>query len=107
MLKWKKSCLADCCLPAVFLRKQGNMPRSPLYIAELQENPVAIKRKTITVIDRAQPGEHPDTQHSNFKFYQDRETGDVVLHLTRYSERGVENGRWLLADLYQYRVALE
>src|ERR1043166_7274136 len=58
-------------------RPEGNMPRSPLYIAEIQESPVAIKRNTITVLDRAQPGEHPDTRHSNFKFYQDRETGDV------------------------------
>jgi hypothetical protein len=82
------------------------MPRSPLYIAEVQENPVALKRSTITAIDRAQPGEHPDTQHSNFKFYQDRETGDVVFYLTRYSERGVDDGAWLKADLYEYRVAL-
>ena len=85
----------------------GNMPRSPLYIAEMQEDLVAIKRKTITVIDQAQPSEHPDTQHSNFKFYQDRETGDIVLYLTRYGARGYENNSWMLADLYQYRIALE
>ena len=88
-------------------RAEGNMPRSPLYIAEIQEKPVAIKRDTIAVIDRAQPGEHPDTQHSNFKFYQDRETGDVVFYLTRYSERGVDNGAWLQADHYQYRVSID
>jgi hypothetical protein len=88
-------------------RPNGNMPRSPLYIAEMQENPVAFKRKTITAIDRVQPGEHPDTQHSNFKFYQDRVTGDLVLYLTRYGERGYDNDRWILADLYQYRIALE
>ncbi|MBI4024920.1 MAG: exo-alpha-sialidase [Verrucomicrobia bacterium] len=89
-------------------RPNGNMPRSPLYIAEMQESPVAIKRKTITVIDRAQPGEHPDTQHSNFKFYQDRETGDVVLYLTRYGERGYPPAaEWIDADLYQYRVSLD
>lgn len=88
-------------------RAEGNMPRSPLYIAELSENPVAIKRSTITVLDRTQPGEHPDTQHSNFKFYQDRETGDVVFYLTRYSERGVDDGAWLRADHYQYRASVE
>ena len=82
------------------------MPRSPLYIAEIQEDPVAIKRETITVIDRAGPGEHPDTQHSNFKFYQDRITGDVVVYLTRYGERGYENDTWIMADLYQYRVTM-
>jgi hypothetical protein len=82
------------------------MPRSPLYIAEIQEDPVAIKRDTITVLDRAQPGEHPDTQHSNFQFYQDRESGDLVFYLTRYSERGVDNGAWLKADHSQYRLNL-
>jgi len=88
-------------------RPVGNMPRSPLYIAEVQENPVALRRDTITVIDRAQPGEHPDTQHSNFKFYQDRETGDLVFYLTRYSERGVDDGAWMRADHYEYRVAID
>jgi hypothetical protein len=88
-------------------RPDGNMPRSPLYIAEILEEPFAIRRSTLAVIDRARPGEHPDTQHSNFKFYQDRVTGDVVLYLTRYGERGYEHGRWILADLHQYRVALD
>ena len=88
-------------------RARGNMPRSPLYIAEMQESPfVALKRNTITIIDQAQPGEHPETQLSNFKFYQDRQTGDVVLYLTRYSERGVDDGKWLMADAYQYRVQM-
>jgi hypothetical protein len=87
-------------------RPHGNLPRSPLHIAEIQEDPVAIQRETITVIDRAQPGEDPDTQHSNFKFYQDRATGDVFVYLTRYGQRGYENTAWILADLYEYRLAL-
>ncbi len=87
-------------------RPDGNMPRSPLYIAEMREDPFVIRRQTITVIDRAQPGEHSDTQHSNFKFYQDRASGELVLYLTRYGERGYENDRWILADLYQYRIDL-
>jgi hypothetical protein len=87
-------------------RPNGNDPRSPLYIAQMQEEPFAIKRGTITVIDRAQPGEHPRTQHSNFKFYQDRETADIVLYLTRYGERGYVNDTWIHADLYEYRISL-
>jgi hypothetical protein len=97
-------------------RAYGNMPRSPLYIVEVQEDPpsprlrgtspVALKRGTATAIDRTQPGEHPNTQHSNFKFYQDRVTGEVVVFFTRYGERGYENDRWIQADLYQYRVEL-
>jgi len=87
-------------------RPDGNMPRSPIVIAEMLEDPVAIKRNSINIIDRAQPGEHPDTQHSNFKFYQDRVSGDLVLYLTRYGERGYENTAWIRADHYEYRVNL-
>lgn len=87
-------------------RPDGNMPRSPLVIAELSEQPVALRRATIRVIDRAAAHEHPDTQHSNFKLYQDRATGDLVLYLTRYGERGYDNNAWLKADHYQYRVAM-
>lgn len=87
-------------------RPNGNMPRSPLYIAEIQEDPVAIRRKTITVIDQSQPGEDPDTQHSNFKFYEDRKTGELVVLLTRYGERGYADNTWIRADLHEYRIAL-
>jgi len=82
------------------------MPRSPIVIARVQEEPFALIRDSIFVIDRAQPGEHPETQHSNFKMYQDRATGDVVLYLVRYGERGYADNAWLNADHYQYRVQL-
>lgn len=88
-------------------RPDGNMPRSPLVVCEMEEDAVAIKRKTIVEIDRRQPGEHPDVQHSNFRFYQDRLTGDIVLYLTRYGERGHDENRWMAADNYQYRIALD
>lgn len=85
-------------------RANGNWPRSPLVLVEVQEEPFALKRDTITVLDRRGPDEDPCIQPSNFKHYQDRETGDLVFYLTRYGERGVSNGRWLSADPYQYRV---
>lgn len=88
-------------------RANGNWPRSPLYIAEVQEEPFCLIRSSITVIGERAPHEDQRVQHSNFKFYQDRETGDVVLYLTRFGERGVENGKWLDADLYQYRMEID
>jgi hypothetical protein len=88
-------------------RANGNWPRSPLVIAQIQEEPFAIRRETITIIDQAAPHESPQVQHSNFKSYQDRATGDVVVYLTRYGERGAENMEWLRADLYEYRVSLD
>jgi hypothetical protein len=42
---------------------------------------------------------------SNFRFYQDRETGDLVLFYTRYSERSTKD--WMDADYYRLRVRLD
>ena len=80
----------------------GNWPRSPLYIAEVQENPFALKRDTITVIDERGPEDSPRTQISNFRYYQDRDTGDVIVCATRFGERDAKN--WKQADYYRYRV---
>lgn len=88
-------------------RPNNNMPRSPLFIGEVQEEPFALRKSTLFAIDRAAPHEDPHVQHSNFKFYQDRESGDVVLYLTRYGERGYNEGAWKKADLYEYRVQLD
>ena len=95
--------MGNLCIDGV--RPNGNFPRTPIVIAEVQEDPFALKRDTITVIDRQAPGEPPEVQHSNFRFYQDRENGDIVLFLTRYAERSWE--QWMLADYYRYRFAIE
>ncbi len=85
-------------------RANGNWPRSPLYVAELQESPFALKRDTITVIDQRGPSDSPRTQISNFRYYQDRQTGDVVVFATRFGERDAQD--WKRADYYRYRVAV-
>jgi hypothetical protein len=84
----------------------ANWPRTPLVLAEVREEPFALVRDSLFVIDRA-PDDNPYVQHSNFKYYQDRETGDVVVYLTRYGERGTEGTAWLDADLYEYRIGLD
>jgi hypothetical protein len=95
--------IGNLCIHGV--RPRGNWPRTPLVVCEVREDPVAIRRDTITVIDQQRPGEPPEVQHSNFRFYQDRETGDLVLFLTRYGERSAE--QWMLADYYRYRIAID
>lgn len=86
-------------------RAQANWPRSPLVIAQVQEEPFALRRETITIIDQRQPGEPPQTQMSNFRYYQDRQTGEVVVFLSRFGEKDEQN--WRLADYYRYRVAMD
>ena len=62
-------------------RAEANWPRSPLVIVEVQEQPFALKRETIFAVDERTYNDSPRVQMSNFRFYQDRETGDVVLFL--------------------------
>jgi len=85
-------------------RPRGNWPRTSLIICEVQENPFALKRDTIFVIDQKGPEDSPDLQLSNFRFYQDRQTGDVVLFMVRYCQRGLKE--WWRSDYYCYRVQI-
>lgn len=85
-------------------RADGNWPRAPLVIVEVQEEHFALKRDTIFAVDDRALHEPARLQLSNFRFYQDRETGDVVIFVTRYSEESDTN--WMLADNYRYRVEM-
>lgn len=85
-------------------RANGNNPRTALMIAEIQEKPFGIKRDTITVIDEKGPNDAPTLQLSNFRFYQDRANGDLVLFLTRFGEKRPDDFRQ--AGYYRYRVEI-
>ena len=85
-------------------RANGNWPRSPLCLVEVQEKPFALKRDSIFAVDERGFNDSARVQMSNFRFYQDRETGDLVIFLTRYGE--VSEKEWMLAHYYRYRVAL-
>ena len=95
--------VGNLCIRGV--RAKGNWPRSPLVVAEVQEAPFALKRSAITVIDEQAPSEPETVQHSNFRFYQDRLSGELVLFLTRFAERDAKE--WKHADYYRYRVTID
>jgi hypothetical protein len=85
-------------------RPRGNRPRDRLVFVELQEEPFALKRDTLISIDQRGPDDSPSLGLSNFRFYQDRDTGNVVLFLTRHGERSAEG--WQDADYYRYEIRL-
>jgi len=85
-------------------KPNGNWPRSPLCLVEVQESPFALKRETIFAVDERTFNDSPRVQMSNFRFYQDRENGELVIFLSRYGEQGEKE--WMLADYYRYRVEL-
>ena len=63
----------------------GNRPRYPLVIAEVDEAIPAIRRSTVTVIDDRRPGEGKMLALSNFSVFENRETHSLELYLSRYS----------------------
>jgi hypothetical protein len=85
-------------------RPKGNWPRSPLCLVEVQEEPFALRRETIFAVDERNFNDSPRVQMSNFRYYQDRETGDVVILLSRYGEKSEKE--WMIADYYRYRVEM-
>ena len=76
-----------------------------MHIAEVDESTVSIIRDTITVIDERDSDDTERTQISNFRYYQDRESKEIVLFATRFGENETKN--WKRADYYRYRIAVE
>ncbi len=85
-------------------RARGNAPRTSLSIAQVQEEPFGLLTDTIFVIDEKGYNDSPGLQLSNFRYYQDRLTGDLVLYLTRIGEQDAQ--LWQIADYYRYRIEI-
>jgi hypothetical protein len=64
---------------------RGNAPRYPLVIGELDEEKLALRRKTVTIIDDRGPDDPPDMQLSNYHLLEDEKTGELVLNIDRYT----------------------
>jgi hypothetical protein len=85
---------------------QGNSPRYPLVIAEVDETKAALKKGTVSVIDDRQPGQGQDIQLSNFSLLEDRETHVFELYLTTYGQEP-DPAAWATADGYRYFLKLK
>ncbi len=82
----------------------GNGPRYPLQIAEIDEDRVALKKSTVTIIDdRYPPLDSATLQLSNFNFLDNRETHVIELYLSRIGERGGGDKIWD-SDTYRYFI---
>ena len=64
----------------------GNSPRYPLYIAEIDEDRLAVRRDSLRLVDDRGPNEPEALQLSNFNILEDRETLDIEIYLTRLGE---------------------
>ncbi|WP_332456351.1 sialidase family protein [Petrimonas sp.] len=83
----------------------GNYPRYPLQIAEIDENKPSLKKSTVTIIDDRGEGESEFVQLSNFSILENRETKDIEIYLTRLGENGGGADVWT-ANSYKYTLSL-
>jgi hypothetical protein len=82
---------------------EGNGPRYPLYLTEVDEERAALKKSSLTIIDDRQPGDTEALQLSNFSLLENRETGDLEIYLSRLGENP---GSVFSANAYKYIVVL-
>ena len=86
----------------------GNRPRYPLQIAEVDEAGRCLRKQTVRVIEDRRPQDPPLVQFSNFRVYEDRETGEFVLILARIQERQRDERKTdLTSPAYEYRIECE
>lgn len=82
---------------------EGNLPRYPLYIVEVDEKIPALKKNTRTIIDDRDPEDTAAVQFSNFSLLENRQTGDLEIYLTRLGENA---GSTFSANAYKYTLKL-
>ena len=82
----------------------GNTPRYPLQIAEVDESRLSLIRDSVLEIDNRHKGDTAKLQLSNFKAYEDRTTGEFVITLTRIFAKNTEGYG---SPAWQYRISPE
>ncbi|MDA0334280.1 MAG: sialidase family protein [bacterium] len=83
---------------------RGNRPRYPLVLGEVDLTSGRLRRDSVAVIDDRHEGEHELLTLSNFYAREDRETGDLLLHLPRFFAGDPEAG--FGSDLSLLRIAV-
>ena len=85
----------------------GNSPRYPLVIGEVDRQTGLLRQATLRVIDDRGPNETTQLQLSNFAAREDRETGEIVLHLCRFFEHTTGAQRDWTSDAYVYHIPVK
>lgn len=83
---------------------EGNRPRYPLQICKVDEDKKAIIKDSVEIIEDRRETDSPFVQFSNFRVYEDRETGEFVLIMARIQER---SERDLTSPACEYRIEID
>ncbi|MEE2628304.1 MAG: sialidase family protein [Candidatus Latescibacterota bacterium] len=86
---------------------QGNRPRYPLVLAEVDRQSALLLRDSLQPIDTRGEGEHEMLTLSNFYARADRQTGELLVFLPRFfAQTFDEADRWT-TDLSLIRVGID
>lgn len=78
----------------------GNRPRYPLQIAQVDEEKRVLVKDSVRIIEDKKAGDSAFVQFSNFKVYEDRKTKEFVLTMARIQERRKSDHT---SPAYEYR----
>ncbi len=80
----------------------GNHPRYPLVVGQVDpESGLLIRDTVTTLLDRSET-EHPLIQMSNFWVYEDRQTAEIIMHISPIAPQGPNDTAWT-GDALMYR----
>ena len=84
----------------------GNRPRYPMIIGEVDRRTGLLDRRSVRSVDDRQPGESTLLQIASPNAREDRETGDILVNLTRWGELSSPTVYNWTANAYLYRIPL-
>jgi len=72
----------------IVAQPDGDGPRYPLYIAEIDENRMAVRKNSLVMVDdrRIDEGDTEKLQLSNFAVVENRETLEIEIYITRIGQ---------------------
>lgn len=88
------------------VKTDGNYPRWPLHICQVDETHGVLMRETLTVVDTKREGESDRLQLSNFSILQDRESGDIEIRLAKVGQFTEKLGSAWKCESVKYTVTL-
>ena len=82
----------------------GNMPRYPLVIGEIEENSYLLKEDTVVTIATREKGQSENVTYSNFFAHEERGTQDILVYITPWHV--IEKAPFSKTDAYVYRIRI-
>jgi hypothetical protein len=84
----------------------GNRPRYPFVIGEVDRRSGLLRKETVAIIDDRGPGDGELLSLSNFFAREDRETHELVLHMSRQGAKSTSKKADFTADAFLYRIGV-